>query len=218
MFLGQFNPSIFTPAWFGWRGLLSERMVDNAELQTAQPQVMYFRAEWLEIQVLNNRFMAKTTHSPSIQLRDLTMKVFGAELPHTPIQAMGINRNIQFLTRDFRERDRIGRQLAPTAPWGDWGMELEPDGERGGMVGLTMRQVNIPDRPGGDQINVTVGPWDQGKDNRGVSIQVNDHYTLSEPDGRTATMEFIHILENRFEESLEHAEQIIDHVMSLGGR
>ena len=83
------------------------------------------------------------------------------------------------------------------------------------MVSLTMRQVNIPDRPRGDQINVTVGPWDEGPDNRGVSILANDHHTLNEPDGRTATREFMGILEARFERSIDHLERITDHVMSL---
>ena len=31
--LGDFNPPIFTPSWFGWQGLLSENMVDDAELE-----------------------------------------------------------------------------------------------------------------------------------------------------------------------------------------
>lgn len=215
VFLGQFNPAIFTPAWFGWHELLPVGMVESAELQTAQPRVTSFRADWLELQVLANRFTVKTTQSPSVRLRDLVMRIFGEQLPHTPISAMGINRNVQFLVGDFRERDRIGRRLAPTAAWGEWGAELDPDAERGGMVSLTMRQVNIPDRPRGDQINVTVGPWDEGPDNRGVSILANDHHTLNEPDGRTATREFMGILEARFERSIDHLERITDHVMSL---
>ena len=215
MFLGQFNPAIFSPAWFGWHELLPAAIVEGAELQTAQPRVMSFRAEWLELLVMSDRFMVKTTQSPSVRIRDLVLRTFGEQLPHTPIQAMGINRNVQFLVGDSRERDRIGRQLAPTRVWGEWGTELEPDGRHGGMVSLAMRQVNIPDRPRDDQINVTVGPWDESPDDRGVAVQANDHHTLNEPDGRTSTMEFMRILDARFERSIDHLERIIDHIMSL---
>ena len=31
--LGNFNPSIFVPAWFGWHGLLPEKTVEAAELK-----------------------------------------------------------------------------------------------------------------------------------------------------------------------------------------
>ena len=37
--LGNFNPSIFTPAWFGWRGLLPAGMVESADLRIANPQI-----------------------------------------------------------------------------------------------------------------------------------------------------------------------------------
>ncbi|MDE2686451.1 MAG: hypothetical protein OXI16_02985 [Chloroflexota bacterium] len=177
VFLGQFNPAIFSPAWFGWHELLPAATVEAAELQAAQPRVMSFRAEWLELLVTPDRFMVQTTQSPSVRIKDLVLRTFVEQLPHTPIQAMGINRNVQFLVGDFKERDRIGRRLAPTEPWGEWGSELDPDGSRGGMASLTMRQVNIPDRPRGDQINVTVGPWDEVPDGRGVTVQANDHHT-----------------------------------------
>ena len=191
-------------------------MANNAELQTAQLQGMAFQSEWLELQVVSQRFMVKTAQSPSVRLRDLAIRIFGVELPHTPVKALGINRQVQFLVRDYRERDRIGRQLAPTKPWGNWGKELDPDGSRGGMTSLTMTQVNIPERPPTDMINVTVQPWRHSdRDDRGVSVQVNDHYTVSDPNSLTATRDIIGILEDRFERSLGHSEQIINHVMSL---
>ena len=215
MLLGQFNPAIFSPAWFGWEELLPTATVESAELQNAQPRVMSFRAEWLELLVMSDRFMVKTTQSPSVRIRDLVLRTFGEKLPHTPIRALGINRNVHFLVDNFRERDRIGRRLAPTGPWGEWGTELEPDGGHGGMISLTTRQVNIEGRPRGDQINVTVGAWDEGPDDRGVAVRANDHHTLSDSDERTATRDFMGILDARFETSIAHLERIIDHVMSL---
>ena len=37
--LGDFNPAIFTPAWFALHGLLPESAADNAELQIAQSRI-----------------------------------------------------------------------------------------------------------------------------------------------------------------------------------
>ena len=83
------------------------------------------------------------------------------------------------------------------------------------MVSLTMRQVNIPDRPRGDQINVTVGPWDEGPDNRGVSILANDHHTLNEPTAGRPRGSSWASWRPGFERSIDHLERITDHVMSL---
>ena len=214
--IGNFNPSIFTPAWFGWQNLLPKGTVDAAELQIAQPEITAFRADWLELQIVANRFCINSTHPPFVRIRDLSIKVFREQLPHTPLQSMGINRQVHFLVNSPEERDRLGRLLAPTEPWGDWGRQLEPDGKHGGMTSLTMSQVNLKDRSPDGIINVTVKPSNRiGDGITGVYIEVNDHFAVDDPKGQTATSEIVSILAKSFEESLRRAEQIIDHVMSL---
>ena len=116
--IGNFNPSIFTPAWFAWQDLLPEKTVNVSELQVAQPQNTAFRADWLEFKALPERFAISTTQSPFIRLRDLGIRIFRDKLPHTPLRAMGINRQVHFLVNSLEERDRIGRSLAPVEPWG----------------------------------------------------------------------------------------------------
>ena len=214
--LGNFNPSIFTPAWFGWHGLLPENTVNIAELQTAQPQITTFQADWLHLQVLPNRFLISTAQPPFVRLRDLTIRIFQEQLPHTRLGAMGINREIHFLFNALEERDRLGRTLAPIAPWGAWAGQLGPDGRHGGMTSITMTQVGIKDRPPGGQLNVTVQPSNRvGKEGTGVFVQVNDHYAIEDPESQTATSEIVSLLETHFDDSLRHADQIIDHIMSL---
>ena len=216
--LGGFNPTIFTPAWFGWQELLPRDEVDKAELRIAQNQITNFQADWLSLQVVPNQFSVSTTQSPFVRLQDMVVKIFREQLPHTPVQSMGINREVHFLVRSYGERDRIGRQLAPTDPWGQWGRELDPDGRAGGLTSLTMTQVGLEDRPPGGQINVTVEPSKQVGDNeRGVYVRVNDHYTVEDPKEQTATANIIDMLERNFETSVRRSEQIIDHVMSLRG-
>ena len=45
--LGNFNPAIFTPAWFALHDLLPRQATDNAELQVAHPGLTLFSTEWL---------------------------------------------------------------------------------------------------------------------------------------------------------------------------
>ena len=214
--LGNFNPSIFTPAWFGWHDLLPEKTVEVAELKIAQPQITAFRADWLELNTVIERFSLSTNQPPIVRLRDLGIRIFRERLPHTPLHSMGINRQVHFLVDSSDERDRIGRLLAPVEPWGDWGRQLQPDGQHGGMTSLTMTQVNIEGRTPGGLTNVTVQPSSRvGQDGTGVYVEVNDHYTVEDRNSKSATSDIIELLENEFEESLLRSEQIIDSLMSL---
>ena len=215
--LGNFNPSIFTPAWFGWHELLPEKTVEIAELQIAQSQITSFEADWLKLQAVSDRFTISTTQPPFVRLLDLAIRVFREQLPHTRLQAAGINREVHFLVNSYKERDHIGRSLAPIEPWGEWGDHLEPDGNYGGMASLTMTQVNLQGRPPGGRINVTVENSNRvGEGQRGVFVRVNDHYVVEDPESQEATSELISMLEQGYDESIRRAERIIDHVMSLG--
>ncbi len=214
--LGHFNPLIFTHTWFGWNGLLSKEIVKNANVQIAHPQITKFNADWLNLQVFPERFIIDTAQAPYVRLQDLAVRIFRDHLPHTPLKALGINREVHFSVKEVEERDRLGRLLAPVEPWGEWGKKLEPDGEHGGMTTINMRQVNLEGRPPGGQINATVEPSNRvGEGHLGVYVRINDHYAIESTESHTATSEIIKLLEENFAESLQRADQIIDHLMSL---
>ncbi len=213
---GHFNPAIFTPAWFGWNELLPEKTVQIAGTKIVHPQIAIFEADWLNLHVQPESFQINTTQAPYVRLQDLATRIFRDHLPHTPLKILGINRDVHFSVRSFDERDRLGRLLAPVEPWGDWGQKLEPDGEHGGMASLTMRQVNLEGRPPGGQINVTVEPSNRiGQGRLGVYVQVNDHYNIEDVESQIGTSKIVELLEDNFDESLQRADQIIDHIMSL---
>ena len=214
--VGSFNPAILTPAWFALHGLLPQATADSAELGVAHPEVTQFRAEWLSLHVTKDKINAETLLAPHVRVRDLLVRVFKEYLYHTPLRAMGINRNVHFRVRDFSARDQIGRKLAPVQPWGAWGQHLVTSGHQGGMTSLTMRQVSVEGRPVDDQVNVTVEPSNrilQGAP--GVYVGVNDHYTAGETGGHETSTRLIEILEQNFDGSLTCGEDIIDHIMSL---
>lgn len=217
--VGNFNPAIFTPAWFVLHGLLPQAVADSeelAKLAVAHPELTHFQTDWLNLQVTTDKFNAETRLAPHVRVRDLVVRVFKEYLYHTPLRAFGINRNVHFRVRDFSARDRIGRKLAPVEPWGVWGQQLGDSGHQGGMTSLTMRQVNVKGRPAGDQINVTVEPSNRIPEGApGVYVGVNDHYTTGEADGHESGGRLMEILEQNFDSSVACGENIIDHIMSL---
>ena len=213
--LGNFNPAIFTPAWFALHGLLPESAATNAELQVAHQRSTAFSTDWLRLTVTADRFAVETSQPPHIRPRDLVARVFRERLSHTPISALGINRDVHFQVPSLAERDQIGRTLAPVKPWGAWGQDLGLDGEHGGMTSLTMSQLRPEGRPTGGKVNVTVEPSNRIGDGRlGIYVGVNDHYQ-SEGTGPGAGEHLIGLLENNFEMSLRRSDGIIDHIMSL---
>ena len=213
--VGDFNPAIFTPAWFALYGLLPKSVASSAKLEVAHPQVTKFAADWLNLEVTVERFAIDTSQAPHVRLRDLAVRVFREHLFHTPLKALGINRTVHFRVRNLAARDCIGRTLAPVEPWGRWGRDLGQDGVRGGMTSLRMTQIDPDGRPSGGRINVTVEPSIRiGEGRTGVFANVNDHYVIDEtsPGAGTGLME---LLETNFDTSLKRSDDIIDHIMSL---
>ena len=196
-------------------GLLPTAAADSAELRVAHRQLTVFSIDWLHLQVTTDRFSADTGQAPHVRLRDLVVRVFKEHLLHTPLNAMGINRNVHFRVGSSGERDRIGRALVPVEPWGRWCQELELDGKKNGMASLTMSQHDPSDRPPGGAVRVRVEPSNRvGDGNSGVFVQVNDHYAVANaaPHGGAQLMKF---LDDRFDASIRRSDEIIDHIMSL---
>ena len=213
--IGDFNPAIFTPAWFALHGLLPEDVAESAELQVAHQQVTEFAADWLHLQVTTERFVAQTSQAPYVRVCDLVVRTFKEYLHHTPLRAFGINRQVHFQVKSSAERDRIGRTLAPVEPWGAWRQDLGLDDEYSGMKSLTMSQVNPEGRPTGGQINVTVELSSQIRNRRiEVHVRVNDHYAGNNAELETAE-HLMELLASNFDTSLERSNGIIDHIMSL---
>ena len=213
--LGEFNPAIFTPAWFAMHGLLPESAAESAMLEVAHQQVTVFSTDWLRLEVTHNRFSINTLQAPYIRLRDLVARVFKEHLYHTPLNAFGINRDVHFQVSSLTVRDRMGRTLAPVEPWGTWRHALGLDGERGGMTSLTMSQIDPKGRPKGGCINVKVEPSNRiGQGRLGVYVQVNDHYAINDTGPGTGER-LMKLFEDNFDTSLSRGDDIVDHIMSL---
>ena len=213
--VGKFNPAIFTPAWFALHGLLPVGVAENAELQVAHQHITSFTADWLRFEVTLEVCKFETLQAPHIRVADLPIRTFREHLSHTPLAAVGINRDVHFRVRDEAARDRIGRVLVPVAPWGRWREELDLDGIHGGMTSVTMSQLRPAERPQGGRINIKVEPSHRIPDTRlGVCVNVNDHYDVDR-ESLDANARLMKLVEDHFEQSLQRSAGIIDHVMSL---
>lgn len=214
--VGQFNPAIFSPAWFAYNGLLRESVATNAQVQILHPKVTDFTADWLHLHVTDERFAATTQLAPYERLRDLIVRVFSERLHHTPLEAFGINRDAHFLVRDRTTRDKLGMTLAPFEPWGAWREDLDLDGRYGGMSAVRMSQGRPAGRHHGGQINVTVEPSVRvgAESGTGVYVSVNDHF-VTDQKGADSAERLMRILKNEFKPSRKRSDGIIDHIMSL---
>ena len=212
--LGAFNPPILTPAWFVLHDLLPSGVETSANVQVVHSKVTAFTADWLDLRVREDRFQVGSGQAPYVRVLDLVSQIFKNLLPHTPIHAFGVNREVHFPVKDQTVRHRIGRVLAPVEPWGECGRSLGLDGPHGGMRSLTMSQFHPEGRADGGEINVRVGPSDQPDPERGVFVSVNDHYVV-DPHGTEAGDRFVNLLAENFQTSLARSDEIIDHVMSL---
>ncbi len=155
---GNFNPAIFTPAWFALHEVLPKPVAENAALQVAHPGLMVFTTEWIELQVTSDTFQADTQQGPHVRVRDLVIHVFKELLPHTPINALRIIRAVHFRALNAAARDGVGKILAPVEPWCGCAELLQLPGECGGMTSLNMSQLRPAGRPPSGKINVTVEP------------------------------------------------------------
>ena len=213
--VGKFNPAIFTPAWFALHGLLPAAVAENAELQVAHQHITAFSADWLRFEVTLEVCKFETLQAPHIRVADLAIRTFREYLSHTPLAAVGINRDVHFRVREEAERNRIGQTLVPVAPWGRWRDELELDGFHGGMTSVTMSQLRPADRPDGGRINIKVEPSQRiREEGLGVSVSVNDHYDV-DPKSLDGNARLMQLIEDHFEKSIQRSANIIDHVMSL---
>jgi hypothetical protein len=214
--LGHFNPSIFSPLWFQKLGLATENEVNKAEIAVILPEVAIFKLGTKDIHVQLGQFMAQSSEAPWINLADFVVRTFGEFLPHTPISQIGINRSVHFSVGSEDVRNRIGRMLAPTKPWGEWGEEIERSSTnlRGGVITLIMHEPWVEGEFRG-RYEARVEPSRMIGGDLGIFVNVNRHCELVTPGTPVAADKIIGFLQSNFEDSIKRSEWIIDQVMSL---
>jgi hypothetical protein len=114
---GAFNPALFSPAW-----MLSEQLVGKAEYDKINIDVITqgiasFSMAWLQVTVTQDTFQVQTQDRDEFErARDVAIGVLKS-LPHVPVAALGINRDVHFSVESYEDLNRIGDALAPKEIW-----------------------------------------------------------------------------------------------------
>lgn len=203
---GHFNPAIFHPSWFALHDLMRRQEIEAAKVQIVHPDAAVFMAEWLEINVVRDRFQAATSQESYYEpLRDLVIGVINL-LSHTPLRVMGLNRDFQYRLQSEDVWHNVGHRLVPKQDW-------ESVLERPGMASLTVQGMRPDDLKG--YIRVKVEPSVEVE--YGLYVEINDHYELK-PNAETssAAHEAMRILSERWKESMQRSLTIASKIASLG--
>jgi hypothetical protein len=202
--LGDFNPKIFQPAWFAAQEppLIPKLEAEDAKIEIIHPDVVVFEVEWFRLQVTRDRFFISTTQESRYEfLRDLVLGAFQL-LQHTPVRAMGINKDVHWGVENEESWHEFGHRVAPKDVWS--GILEKP-----GLLSLTMHGVRTDDHKG--YINVKVEPSSQIQP--GIYCSVNDHYEVKEPETVMGCNEMIDILRGCFYESIKRSDKIVSDLM-----
>lgn len=163
--LGDFNPAILQPLWFSVNGLMPEEEARNADVDIIHKQFASFSIGGIRVQVDDSRLGVTAVESPQGPiLRDLVLGTL-AILEHTPLKAIGLNRDMVFVMKSDEAWHEVGNRLVPKS---DWEQILKCP---------RMRQVVVEGQHSGchaDRLHVRVQP----SASLGILIAVNQHYQL----------------------------------------
>jgi len=198
VFLGDFNPKIFQPAWFAAQGLIRHQEAEEAKVDIIHPEVVSFSLEWLAFQVTREQCALTTTQEPYyVVMRDLIVGTFNL-LQHTPLHKLGINIDMHFRMDSEASWHAFGHSLAPKDLWKD-------TLKNPGMRSLTM-EGQRPDAFRG-YIRVQVEP--SIKIHPDVYFRVNDHYEIETFQPGTGSDAMLDIFQRAWGESLTRSNHII---------
>lgn len=202
--LGKLNPAIFHPAWFSAQHLLRPQETQDAEVQLVHPDAAVMRMEWLQLQVVRERFQASTTQSQYFEpLRDLVSGIFSL-LAYTPVTALGINRDFHFSLESERQWHALGHKLAPQENW--------PGLKRPGLFHLTVQGEREDNIKGYIRVIVEPSPGFS----HGVYVSVNHHFELAgESDQTSGAARMVELLSSYWEQSMTASSAIAQDLLRL---
>ncbi|MES0208406.1 hypothetical protein NKJ93_04825 [Mesorhizobium sp. M0028] len=140
--LGKFNPAIFSPFWVRANGILEIDDCADPSVNVIHEDVCDFTISEVQFTIERNRAKLSSAVHTIADLVGITNHLFGKVLPHTPLNAAGLNLETHEDLGSFKNRNRLGRLLAPTGPWGWWADDFENDDPKknGGLVNLAVRK------------------------------------------------------------------------------
>jgi len=210
--LGHFNPLIFRPEWFNKKGIIADVDMDAVEIGVIHPDLVTFSLNpWLDISVEKFKFLAQVRQEPCVKLCDFVLNCF-SHLPETPMNKIGINRDLHFNLETEDKWHALGDMLAPKEPWGEFLIESSSGKRKGGMLSVAMQQNPRDDGLNG-QFRLRVEPSGLPNLRYGACFSFNDHYDLSDDDSLRDARFATDIIKEQWDLSLSRSEQIINSIL-----
>lgn len=214
--VGSFNPAIFHPSWLIANGVEDAQPEDAIKVDVVHREISRFSVGNTSYFIDGERLQIQTESAPWVQVLDKANMIVGELLPHTPVRAFGINRDIHFRLQSPEARMRLGRKLAPVEPWGRFGKEMDnqPSTEPAGLLSITLRS-HEKFRKFSITKNVKLEPSALIQHTDGVYIQANFHYKKDDgDDGKTIATELVcQMLQEQFQIRVNEAEEIFNNIM-----
>lgn len=199
--VGHFNPAIFTPYWFAEYDLIRVQEAESAEIHVVHPDIASFDAAGIRFQVTRQKFSASTVNASCFQLvRDVVVGTFHL-LEHTPIVAIGINRDVH--VRAQREAwERLSNRWVARDPFRGFMPSPAPSS-------LSVESERADGRQG--QYTVKVEPSQRIQ---GVYLSVNDEIRRADDAVDHGCREIIDVLEEGWHDALTLSEAARDMVIA----
>lgn len=115
--IGDFNPTIYQPAWFASQELLRKLEAKLAKIEIIHADRTSFSTEWFDMEVTREKFSV-AINSPEYRrhLQDLISNTLRT-LSHTPLRHMWINYSALIRFNNPLDRHCFGHFLLPKSPW-----------------------------------------------------------------------------------------------------
>lgn len=213
---GAFNPTIVQPWWLAQKEFITEEEAGDADLKLITSELTQFTVgERFRLISSSDRFDVLTALMPYVAISDMVVRIFQEFLPETPIRSFGINLHTILSVGGWKNRDRMGRKLAPIEPWGDWASDLpaESPEQNGGMTDLVMKQTFVSDRDQG-YLQARIAPFELEQ----VKLDVNNHFGfegLWESKERLNGLQASELVSERFDDAVNQCERIVEQIEKL---
>ena len=180
--VGDFNPLMYQPEWFGRNDVISMEDVEfarnpnNAFPMVITPQFTMFRTSQLSITIELNRFQVVAEKEPLIIVKDFVAKTF-ERLGGLTIRAYGYNFSAHYKFDSESKIHIFADKLAPKQYWGSLlGDDIAGDNRAGGLVTLQMQKSKENNE---GQITTVL---QRSNLIQGIYLTCNDHVNISEDD------------------------------------
>jgi hypothetical protein len=199
--IGEFNPTIFQPAWFASERLLTEEEAASADVHVIHPDITAFELPWIRIQVERERVTVASLAQPYFERVAGTLCDTFAILKHTPIRLFGVNSEAHYRASTIEKWHALGHKLAPKEYWRTFFGSP-------GMQNITIRQVPREDGLGG-HAQIIVEP--SVKVQPGVYIATNDE--IRNNDGSfLGAIKTVDLIREKWPSLLEFSERVFSNI------